>query len=775
MIHSKQSHTVLARAAIGILSLSALCIILSYYFYPGKFPLMPPTKPLPNNISSPDFSDPNIPTLSGTFVDDSGYDLAFGHSTPIPDRRNLDASYASAEDRFRNASSAYLTQLDQLNRNKQISREFYFQRAMLQLRIGLIYMYIGNFTDADKYFAMASDENPLISRELKANLNGLRGVAALRQGELDNCVACVGPSSCIFPIDTDAQHQFPSGSKSALKFFAEYTSARPEDTGINWLIHLARSTLGQNQSSSLSLLSPWNPQPFERNSFKNQLQELGLGTRGPNMLGGSLIGDFNNDNLPDIAISSGDWNLGLSIYIQKKDGSFDDVAANLSLQNQRMAANLTGADYDNDGDLDILLLRGGWESPFRMTLLQNNGNADFSDVTVDSGLETPIATQSAAWTDFDLDGDLDIYVAGEYHDRNATPINCNRLYENQGNGSFIDIAEKAGVLNQAWAKGVTSGDFNNDGHPDFFVSNMNGFNRLYRNNGDKTFTDVAAEAGVIEPVKSFSCWFFDFNNDGFQDIFVAGFNATLNEIVSDMLGNPVGKPERPRLFRNTGKGTFEDVTARSGLEIATVPMGSNFGDYDNDGRLDFYLATGRPSYSMLVPNLMFRNTDGLKFTNTTVLTGTGHLQKGHGVSFADTDLDGDLDLFVQTGGQSPADKSHNAMFVNQLNSGHCIELKLIGSKSARSAIGAKVSAKFFTKSGNSQIIHRVVSQGSSFGGNSLTVHLGIGDSESIDELQIIWPLGLQQNFRQIRANQFIEITEGQPEVKTLHTLQQKQP
>ncbi|MFM7318312.1 MAG: FG-GAP-like repeat-containing protein, partial [bacterium] len=753
---------------IGVITLLLLSVI-AFYFYHTRLGNQPVTEPVNQLQASADFSDPNIPLLSGTFVDDSGYDLAYGHSTPIPDRRNLDACYASAEDRFRNATSDYIAQLDLLNRQKFTSREFQFQRAMLQLRLGLIHMYVGQFLEADKLFVSAVDENPLIARELKSNLIGLRGVAALRRGELDNCVACVGPSSCIFPIASEARHEFRNGSEKAVEYFRQYLSARPNDDGIKWLLQVAESTVGQS-SSSIVLEKEWFPQLFEKNQFKNHLQELGLGTRGPNMLGGSVIGDFNNDHLPDIAISSGDWNLGVSVYIQQDDGNFHDVAEKSSLQNQKMAANLTAADYDNDGDLDILLLRGGWESPFRMTLLQNQGNAEFIDATTDSGLDTPIASQSAAWADFDLDGDLDIYVAGEYHDRNATPINCNRLYENDGKGHFTDIAEKAGVLNQGWSKGVIWGDYNNDGKPDIFVSNMNGFNRLYRNNGDKTFTDVASEAGVIEPIKSFSCWFFDFDDDGFQDLFVAGFSSTLNEIASEMSGASKGKPEFPRLFRNTGKGTFEDVTKAAGLDIATVPMGSNFGDYDNDGHLDFYLATGRPSYSMLVPNLMFRNTDGLHFNNATVKTGTGHLQKGHGVSFGDTDLDGDLDLFVQTGGQSPADKSHNVMFVNEMKSTNAIELHLVGSQSHRSAIGAKIKATCKGTDGKLRTLFRTIGLGSSFGGNSLTVHLGMSDAEQIDSLEIQWPLGLVQKFSQLKTNQLLEIKEGEAQWKLIRNL-----
>src|SRR5262249_23254392 len=153
------------------------------------------------------------------------------------------------------------------------------------------------------------------------------------------------------------------------------------------------------------------------------------------------------------------------------------------------------------------------------------------------------------------------------------------------------------------------------------------------------------------------------DNDGRLDLFVAGFQATLNAVISDALGRPA-KGERPRLYRNLGRDGFGDVTAEVGLARVLLPMGSNFADVDNDGFLDVDLGTGRPPYSNLVPNVMFKNVAGSRFEDVTVATGTGHLQKGHGVSFADWDHDGDLDLFVEVGGQVPGDRGHNALFQN---------------------------------------------------------------------------------------------------------------
>ena len=227
----------------------------------------------------------------------------------------------------------------------------------------------------------------------------------------------------------------------------------------------------------------------------------------------------------------------------------------------------------------------------------------------------------------------------------------------------------------------------------------------------------------------------------------------------DMSGKNPEKAERPRLYRNVGEKGFVDVTDQAGLNFVTLPMGSNFADYDNDGNLDFYLATGRPPYSILIPNRMFRNINGQKFQDTTVETGTGHLQKGHGVSFADGDSDGDLDLFVQTGGQTPADKSHNVFFENQSSGKHWLKLKLEGTKSNRSAIGTKVEASYHLPDGSLRNICRV-SSGSSFGGNSLIVHIGLDLSMMVEDLKITWPSGIIESYSQIKADEFFHVKEG---------------
>ena len=327
--------------------------------------------------------------------------------------------------------------------------------------------------------------------------------------------------------------------------------------------------------------------------LKNIAGEVGLNARGANMAGGAIVDDLNGDGLPDIFTSTKDPAQGCSLFMNRGDGTFDDRSSSAGLDVQVGALNCNHADFDNDGDLDILLLRGGWETPRRPSLLRNEGDGRFTDVTIAAGLCIPIASQTAAWADFDCDGDVDLYIGGEFKQAQPDPVNRGRLYRNNGNGTFTDVADAAGVHNDRYAKGVAWGDYDNDGRPDLYVSNLHRPNRLYHNNGGGTFTDVADQLGVTEPLASFSCWFWDYDNDGWLDLFVTGSKATLAEIILSQLGQQAGG-DAPRLYHNEGGRSFRDVTRQAGLDRVWLPMGSKFGDIDNDGFLDFYLGTGSP-------------------------------------------------------------------------------------------------------------------------------------------------------------------------------------
>src|SRR6185436_12229780 len=229
-----------------------------------------------------------------------------------------------------------------------------------------------------------------------------------------------------------------------------------------------------------------------------------------------------------------------------------------------------------------------------------------------------------------------------------------------------DVASRAGVLNKRNVKGVSWGDYDNDGDQDLYVSNLSDPNRLYRNNGDGTFTDVAPELGLaLKPPsnRSFGTWFWDVNNDGWLDLFVAGYglgDGCVGEVAADYLGLPVDT-ERLQMFLNDGTGHFRNVSHEMKMDNVRLPMGANYGDVDNDGFLDMYLATGGPIFELLIPNVMYLNRGGTSFADVTTASGTGHLQKGHGVAFGDIDIDGDQDIYVQIGGFYKSDNFASAL------------------------------------------------------------------------------------------------------------------
>src|SRR5262249_30653439 len=212
------------------------------------------------------------------------------------------------------------------------------------------------------------------------------------------------------------------------------------DHGVRWLLNLSYMTLGEYpQKVPAGALIPPDAYHSELDigRFLNVAPRVGLDSRGPNLLGGSVFDDFTGDGRPDILVISGDWDKGGSLFVNRGDGSFEDRGKSAGLADQMLSVNLAPADFDNDGDLDVLALRGGWETPYRLPLLRNAGDGVFDDVTVSAGLGEPIASQSAAWGDYDNDGFLDLYVAGESDIRQGlTPSNMCRLYRNRGDGTF---------------------------------------------------------------------------------------------------------------------------------------------------------------------------------------------------------------------------------------------------------------------------------------------------------------------------------------------------
>jgi hypothetical protein len=408
------------------------------------------------------------------------------------------------------------------------------------------------------------------------------------------------------------------------------------------------------------------------------------------------------------------------------------------------------------------------------SLLRNNGDGTFTDVTEEAGLLSYHPTQTSRWFDYDGDGWLDLFIGNESMDP-QDPDWC-ELYHNNRDGTFRECAEESGIRVARFVKGVACADYDNDGRPDLFLSVRNGLNLLLRNDGPAgesssghavwRFTDVTERSGLADdPVSGFGTLFFDYDNDGWEDLVVFGYHLPngVGDVAADYLGLP-NPGAKTRLYRNNRDGTFENVTRQARLERICHTMGHNFGDLDNDGWLDLYCATGDPDLRLLIPNRMFRNAAGRHFQEVTTATGTGHLQKGHGVGFADLDDDGDQDIYVTLGGAFAGDSARNALFLNPISAHRWLKLRLVGVHANRPAIGARLRVTVRTPEGTREI-HRTVSSGGSFGSNPLRQEIGLGDTTGIVGVSVRWPgSGTLQEVTGLELDHAYEIREGDPRI-----------
>ena len=590
-------------------------------------------------------------------------------------------------------------------------------------------------------------------------------VAYLRKGETENCIALHTSQSCIFPIEGTGVHQDQRGSRAAIDLLKQALRKTKEGSQphllARWLLNVAAMTVGEYPSGvpkrfRIPAEAFVKTEGFPR--FVEIAPELGLNTS--NLSGGSIIDDLDGDGDLDLFNSTWDPAESPHLFLREDDGTFTDRSDSCGLDGIHGGLNMIQGDVDGDGDLDVLVLRGAWMRQFGQhpnSLLRNNGDGTFTDVTFESGLgEVFRPTQTAAFADYDLDGDLDLYIGNETNEGTSFPC---QLFQNAGDGTFTDVAETAGVTNLRWTKGVSWGDFDDDRDPDLYVSNMKGENRLYRNNGDGTFTDIAPELGLLGPFESFPCWWWDFDNDGHLDLFAAAYIEEVWSVCADYLGlDP--QVEVPALYRNNGDGTFTDIARVRGIDRVTATMGANFGDLDGDGYLDFYLGTGYPDYSALMPNLMFQNLGGESFRDVTFAGGFGHLQKGHAISFADLDQDGDVDVFEQMGGAFRGDGFGNALFENPGFGNSSITVRLVGTTSNTYGIGSRLHARF-VEGDVERSVHRVLCSGGSFGANPLRETIGIGKADQVQTLEVHWPASdLRQRFENIPAGSLVTITEG---------------
>ena len=610
-------------------------------------------------------------------------------------------------------------------------------------------------------------------------------IAFLRMGEQENCLAAHNEDSCVFPLRPRAFHLLPRGSRGAISLLNEQLAVSPDDLTSRWLLNLAHMTLGEYPAKvPEKFLIPSERFASEASlpPFPDRSQAAGLDTH--NLAGGVIVDDFDNDGLYDVVTSAWDLRGQLRFFHDNGDGKFVDRTSEAGLVGETCALNIQQTDYNNDGFLDIWMLRGGGlGSAGRIpnSLLRNNGNGTFTDVTFEARFGEAHPTQTSRWFDYDGDGWLDLFIGNESTDPSSPDFS--ELYHNNRDGTFLECAESCDLHIIENVQGVACADYDNDGLPDLYLSVKGGRNILLHNEGPANpkepfgaawkFRDVTAKAGPLgEPLASYGTFFFDYDNDGWEDLFVVGYGLPrgVADVAADYLGLP-NQGARCRLYRNNRDGTFADVSKEAHLDRICFAMGHNFGDIDNDGWLDFYCGTGGPDLGGLIPNRMFRNAEGKFFQDVTTATGTGHLQKGHGVAIADLDDDGDQDVYIVLGGYALGDSARNALFENPgSKQNHWLKLKLTGGKSNRAAIGARIQISLQTPQGPREL-HRTVGSGGSFGSNPLRQEIGLGNATAIVAVTILWPgSGTRQTIHGLEPDHAYAINEEEatPTVLNLH-------
>jgi len=504
--------------------------------------------------------------------------------------------------------------------------------------------------------------------------------------------------------------------------------------------------------------------------------------------GGVGLIDYDNDGWLDIYVVTGSTFDALdgketpphaALFHNNHDGTFTDVAAKAGVTNDRWGIGVSIADYDNDGWPDIYVTNWG-----KNRLYHNNHDGTFTDVAAKAGVTVGGWSTGSTWGDYDGDGRLDLFVAGYVHfdranlpqaEQNGVPnayctfrgeqVSCgprglkgepDHLFHNNGDGTFTDVSEKAGVADKPgyYGLGAVFADINNDGKPDLLVGDDSTPNYLYLNKGDGTFEDVSYASGFAvngagQETASMGIAVGDYQNNGMLDIFDTTFSDNY-------------KP----LYRNEGDGNVTDVSYEVGLGEVTVPFlswGDAFFDYDNDGWKDLMMADGHVypqadqypwGTSWAERPMLFHNIGGKKFEAVPAVEGTGlaDVIAGRGMAVGDLFNDGKIDVVINVMDGHP-------VLLRNVNDdkNHWIELKLVGGpKSPRDAVGATV----YLKANGMRQREDVLSGGSYASNNDPRPHFGLGQATTVDDIEVHWPSGKAEHFTVPGVDQIVPLTEG---------------
>jgi hypothetical protein len=488
--------------------------------------------------------------------------------------------------------------------------------------------------------------------------------------------------------------------------------------------------------------------------------------------GGGFI-DYNGDGLLDVYLicytqtpqPAGAGKLQDVLYKNNGDGTFTDVTESAGIANSMLGMGMAVGDYNNDGWPDMYITGYGASKLYR-----NTGKGTFTDVTAQAGVNNNLWGSSSAFFDYDNDGKLDLFVCNyltydekdlpctfydgkPYCSINKFKGSASRLFRNNGDGTFSDVSEKARIANPLGkGLGVVALDYDNDGRMDIFQANDTAANFLFHNNGNGTFSEVALEAGVaFDPNGNarggMGADAEDIDGDGFLEIFVANFSAETNA-----------------LFQNDGEGVFAEVTNKLGLGAISLPMsgfGSRFLDYNNDGLVDLFVHNGHPfepinklfpETTYKEPPFLFENT-GKGFRDVASVRGAA-LKKsyaGRGLAVGDLDNDGDSDLLLINVGEAPVLLRNDG---GQRN--HWLGINLVGTTSNRDGVGAKV---MLTTRGKRRYKQRV--GGTSYcSASDHRLLFGLGNETRIDEIRVTWPSGRITSLRNVRPDQYLTIKEN---------------